>query len=347
MGLAMRLLAGLALLAAALSMPAAALAQPDKLAIPDKQAASPKQVRHKKAPAAPPPPVIVQDYQPDPALWLLADEDTSIYLFGTFHLLPRGFRWRSAQFDAVAAAADELVVESTDDAAETAARSLLAPVLAAAMDAPRISQRLSPESGSKWLALIELAGAPPEALDRLPLLFSLLALGMWGYEEAGSSHEFGVETVLTAEFAAAGKPVGSIESAAQVIEALLTIDEAAVLAELETVLAGWDGTSLAVLETIASDPAAGPAEQIDPFAMEHDWAQGRLAEEPMFDESPLGRSLHAVLLADRNRAWAGWLDERLDRPGTVLVAVGAGHFEGEDSLLDFLAERGLEAEQLD
>ena len=35
-----------------------------------------------------------------PALWKLADSDTTIYLFGTIHLLPKGTEWRTAKFDA-------------------------------------------------------------------------------------------------------------------------------------------------------------------------------------------------------------------------------------------------------
>ena len=33
-------------------------------------------------------PAIVQDYEPDPAIWLLQDDDTRIYLLGTIHALP-------------------------------------------------------------------------------------------------------------------------------------------------------------------------------------------------------------------------------------------------------------------
>ena len=48
---------------------------------------------------------IAQAYEPDPAMWLLHDEDTRIYLLGTVHVLPAGFRWRSAQIDAIVAEA--------------------------------------------------------------------------------------------------------------------------------------------------------------------------------------------------------------------------------------------------
>ena len=51
---------------------------------------------------------------PRPALWKIADADTTIYLFGTTHALPKGFRWQSAPLRAAIKAADELVLETVD-----------------------------------------------------------------------------------------------------------------------------------------------------------------------------------------------------------------------------------------
>ena len=34
-----------------------------------------------------------------PALWAVSDADTTIYLFGTIHLLPENYQWRTAKFD--------------------------------------------------------------------------------------------------------------------------------------------------------------------------------------------------------------------------------------------------------
>ena len=36
-----------------------------------------------------------------PALWAVSDADTTIYLFGTIHLLPDDLQWRTAKFDVV------------------------------------------------------------------------------------------------------------------------------------------------------------------------------------------------------------------------------------------------------
>ena len=37
---------------------------------------------------------------PRPAMWKVADEDTTLYLFGTFHLLPENHHWRTPAFEA-------------------------------------------------------------------------------------------------------------------------------------------------------------------------------------------------------------------------------------------------------
>jgi uncharacterized protein YbaP (TraB family) len=52
-------------------------------------------------------------------------------------------------------------------------------------------------------------------------------------------------------------------------------------------------------------------------------------------------ALHEVLLAKRNATWADWIENRLKSPGTVFVAVGAGHLAGKDSVQDYLAKDGI------
>src|SRR5687767_2295067 len=59
---------------------------------------------------------------PGPALWKVADQDTTIYLFGTIHMLPAGHEWRTPLLDQAFASADELVIETLlgDDPAASA-----------------------------------------------------------------------------------------------------------------------------------------------------------------------------------------------------------------------------------
>jgi hypothetical protein len=48
-----------------------------------------------------------------------------------------------------------------------------------------------------------------------------------------------------------------------------------------------------------------------------------------------------ILLTDRNRRWADAIRTRMDQPGTVFVAVGAGHLAGADSVQHFLEAQGI------
>src|SRR6266700_721743 len=50
-----------------------------------------------------------------PALWAVSDADTIIYLFGTIHLLPDNYRWRTPRFNQAVEGSQELVVETIVD----------------------------------------------------------------------------------------------------------------------------------------------------------------------------------------------------------------------------------------
>lgn len=334
----------LLLLAAALALPAGAAAQdaPVRAQYEKPKAAS------KAGPQYLLPP-IVQDYEPDPAIWLLRDEDTRIYLFGTVHVLPEGFRWRSARLNGIVAEADELVVETTEEGEEPSEEGAIADLLESLDDRPRVSERLSPENGPKWRALGKRAGLEADYFDRLPPLLALFGIAsVLDLQATGSEVEYGVETVLEAEFLAAGKPIGSIESAAGVLASLLSADDAALIEELDRDLARWDGASLeSMLATYGEESEV--AEEFLPLWQEHAWAQGQTVDlgEDAFGDTAFGRLITDILLDNRNRAWAGWLENRLAEPGTVLVAVGAAHLAGGNSVQAMLTERGLAAERVD
>ncbi|MGI9360936.1 MAG: TraB/GumN family protein, partial [Parasphingorhabdus sp.] len=48
---------------------------------------------------------------PDPALWVVKDEDTTIYLFGTIHILKPGLSWFDEAVKDAFDESEELVVE--------------------------------------------------------------------------------------------------------------------------------------------------------------------------------------------------------------------------------------------
>ena len=274
---------------------------------------------------------------PRPAIWLLEDEDTRIYLFGTTHILPATFRWRSERLNAIVLEADELVMETADQATfdrEAMARWMIMPKPVS------ILSRVSAPRRPRLLELIEASGLPIEAWD----MFHTWAAGfmlfgvqvMQGMREEGQADGqpfdmrkiSGVERVLSAAFRRAGKPVSAVETSAQQMAMFRGMSAPAQRAFLESMID--DGSP------------------VGPQAVDFDalWASGN-TDAIAAQMEALPPEIFEVLLTRRNRAWTEWLAARLDRPGTVLFAVGAGHLAGRDSVQTMLAARGLTARRID
>jgi uncharacterized protein len=77
-----------------------------------------------------------------------------------------------------------------------------------------------------------------------------------------------------------------------------------------------------------------------------DWVRGDV-DSIAADMLTMPPVIYDRLLTRRNRNWTEWLRRRMDRPGTVLFAVGAGHLAGPDSVQAMLAEHGVVARRID
>ena len=266
--------------------------------------------------------------EPKPALWLLSDEDTKIYLFGTIHMLPPGFKWRSAAFDKVAAEASELVVETYDAPGEIDEAEIAAMFIAAE---PRPILDRVPKNKRKALKrAIKETKLPREAFDYMHSWAAAMMIGLgqiygsYGVDDPAEAP--GVEDSLEAEFKAAGKPILSIEDGKAVLEGLNALPEAV---QVQLLLDGLGEVELAPGENPVDDDA---------------WARGEAEAMDVLEELP--PEMYDVLVKRRNAAWTLWLEERLKRPGTLLVAVGAGHLAGPDSVQAMLGAKGLVARRV-
>ncbi|MFN3388923.1 MAG: TraB/GumN family protein [Allosphingosinicella sp.] len=322
----------LPLVAFALQPAAAAWAEPGKAAHSTPAKSAPKAADAKDA--APKP--VVQDYRPRPALWLLADADTKIYLFGTIHMLPPGFRWRSEALDRTIEEADELVVETYDDGDD-----YMGAMAALLRKEPKPLLERVPEGRRAALQeAVDASGFPLSTFDYMQTWAAAMFLGISALLESYGADDPddapGVEDVLEAVFLEAGKPIGSIEDPMTVVASLNALPEEAQVSLLIGKEAdGGDGKSSTEDELAAHDKDI------------HLWAQGKpetLADDLTGEMPP---ALYEALVTRRNAAWIDWLEARLERPGTLLLAVGAGHLAGPDSVQAMLKARGLEAKRID
>ena len=80
-------------------------------------------------------------------------------------------------------------------------------------------------------------------------------------------------------------------------------------------------------------------------ALVDEWADGDVAGlgAIMADPNSIGGdAAYERLLVERNENWIPQIKAMLDAPGTVVIAVGAAHLAGPDSVVNMLRAEGLE-----
>jgi uncharacterized protein YbaP (TraB family) len=257
-----------------------------------------------------------------PALWKVSDADTTIYLFGTVHALPPGLTW----FDGKVATAFDGSQELVTEIVETEPAQMQALVMSTAVLPRGQSLRaiLSPEDKLGVETALHTLGLPAATFDAFEPWYAAIGLATIPLSRQGYATENGVEGTLDARAKALGHPHSALETAEyqlglfdslpmdvqktylhDVIDGLPTLGE-----ELRNMVAAWSVGDADKLAELMND------EEDDPAMMEK-------------------------LLINRNRNWAGWIKARLDKPGTVFVAVGAGHLAGAGSVQDQLKDQGI------
>lgn len=236
----------------------------------------------------------------DPAMWVVNDRDTVIFLFGTFHALDHNASWFSRSVRAAFDASDELILETLvpEDPAELhaiLARHSLVPT-------PKPGQPVYADRGGS--SFVASAGQ-----------------AMSAGRSMGMSVEQGADAVLRRAANASGKAVDGLES--------------------------FD-FQLRMFGSLPAPPTKASRQGGNHVAgmignMQSAWKRGDNGGfasllGSMRAQSPV---TYQTLFVDRNVHWAGWIAERMAKPGTVFVAVGTGHLVGPDSVQRQLAARGI------
>jgi uncharacterized protein YbaP (TraB family) len=265
-----------------------------------------------------------------PALWVVKDADTTIYLFGTVHLMPKDADWHYPALDHALAESSTLYIEVTDDDPA----SMAALVLRHGMDPGHpLSSQLSPSEAHRLSLLANKTGVPGgmQTLNMMRPWMAALTLAVTPLLKAGLAPEQGVDKQLKASMLGAGKPVLGLETAEQQIRFLADMPRAVELALLRSTMRDADKGPIK-LTALIDAWKAGDADTI-----------ARIGND---DIRKLEPRLYQLLLVQRNEAWATKIATMLQQPGVVFIAVGAAHLAGPDSVQAHLEQLGLPVEQV-
>lgn len=274
---------------------------------------------------ATPTPLVAATRDADPALWVIKDADTTIYLFGTVHVLKPGLSWFDEGVRKAFDASDQLVLEMVEP--DPAAMQALVMKTGFTTSGPTLTQKLSEADRASYLKTLTGFGIPVGAFDRAEPWVAAVNLSLIPVLKLGYDPASGAEKILARAAKASGKPVIGLETPEQQIGYFDTLPEPVQLRYLSMTLKELPDTGR-LIDEMVSDWSKG-----DPDALAATMNEG-LRETP---------EVGKVLLTDRNIAWAKWIGARMEQPGTVFVAVGAGHLAGKDSVQAQLAKHRLSA----
>ena len=260
----------------------------------------------------------------DPAMWIVRDADTTIYLFGTVHVLRPGLNWLKGDVKAAFEGSDELVLEVTEPEDPTVTQAIIAR-MATNPQGTTLRSLLEPPVLGKYESALGTLNIPAEALDGFEPWFAAVTLTTVPLLMQGYDPNSGAEKILATAAKAQGKPIGQLETIEQqlgIFDILATKEQVAFLDvtldgvpeitnQIDTMVDAWGKGDLPALNTLLNEG---------------------------FESYP---GLYDALLSDRNANWANWIKARMEQPGTVFIAVGAAHLVGKDSVQVQLEKQGI------
>ena len=268
--------------------------------------------------------------QARPALWEVSDADTTVYLFGTIHLLPPNYQWRTPKFDAALANSQELVVETIVDLQHPDEILAAKRDLGYSAGLPPIEQRVPPAKRALLRSVIAKTGVPEQYFTSMETWLAAFELLGVRFQEMGLKGEQGPEQALRTEFQGAKKPIGQLETNAEQLGFFDRLPEKAQRLLLEGAI-------------------EGPKSMDDDFAkMVSSWSRGDVKAIAVSFNRDLSSSpeLMNSLIKQRNANWRRWIEDRMTKPCSVFVAVGAGHLAGPSSVISLLQRDGYKVRRI-
>jgi uncharacterized protein YbaP (TraB family) len=267
-----------------------------------------------------------------PALWKIGDADTTVYLFGTVHVLPPELSWRKPPVDKALGESKAIYFE-TDLDPDLNEMLPIIQQLGMYPQGEKLSDHLKPDDRTALEAAAEKLQTPMVALEQMKPWLAAVTLSERMITNAGYDVNSGVERRLAPDAKSAGKEIRKLETVEEQLLVFADLPEAVQIRFLMDGVKEIDEEST-ILDEMVNAWATGDVEKLNEIMIEED-----LAENP---------EIYAALLVDRNANWVTEIDQLIkSEPGTFFFAVGAAHLTGKDSVMAKLVPLGYTAERVE
>jgi uncharacterized protein YbaP (TraB family) len=264
-----------------------------------------------------------------PALWKVAGTKGSVFLFGSFHLLPEGVKWRTAAVDRALNEAAVVVFETDLAGAQDpqvsqaliAKHGLLPP-------GQTLDSVLSPSARAELDKTATDLGVPTLALAPLRPWLAAVTLAVQFVLSQGFDPSNGVERQVMTWAKENGKSLAVLETNESQLRVFADLTREQEIALLAVTLRQLRETPKMLGDMLAAYRKG------DLAALEKALNLG-------FDDFPV---LRKRILKDRHEKWLPQIEKMIADRRSHLIVVGAAHLVGPDSVIAMLRAKGVKVE---
>jgi uncharacterized protein YbaP (TraB family) len=274
--------------------------------------------------------VFAQSAAPAPAIWRIREGASTVYIFGSLHILPQSFQWRSPAVESAMRESDIFVFEVPVDEEATARQKAFIVkngLLPANASLRRVLNRTEFQTYSRILIG---AGLKPEHFTRYRPWLAAVVVGLAYVHQRDISTLKGVDDDIIDYAQAQEKELRYLETIEDQMQLLIRGDDQAQVNALKHQLVALPRAithTQDLVNTWTRGDAKGFSDLIERDFMGHEEAQD-------------------VLISNRNRAWLPSIRELISSGRTAMVTVGAAHIGGPEGVIALLCAAGHEVERV-
>jgi uncharacterized protein len=263
-------------------------------------------------------------------IWKISDDDSTVFLAGSVHLLREKDMPLPPAFDRVYSEAEELVFEI--DMADMTKPSMALEIrkLGTLPNGEKLADKLSTETMTRLRKYLKDHKMPEAMFDTFTPGMAYLLLGSLEAARAGAKAELGLETIFYEKSKMDGKSSRGLETVAYQ-------------------MSRFNEFNVATLEDLLNeslDEVDKESDQLDSII--NAWREGKteVLADLIVDQTAPNPELQEILLTERNRNWVPEIEKGLSTDRDVMFIVGAAHLVGEDSVVALLQAKGYKVSQL-
>jgi len=266
-----------------------------------------------------------------PALWRIQHGTSTVYLFGSLHVLPRDFSWHTPEIEAAMAAADQFYFEVPVDEAALKDEKEFIVQNGILTHRQTLRSLLSPGEFQTYSAILRRAGLRSPYFERYRPWLASVMVGLAYLHSGDLTTLRGADDDIMVYAREHGRPLLYLENIQEQMRLLTTGDDASQLKALKNL--------------IISLPRSRDQEK----DLQQSWASGDAKTmsallDGYFSGHPEAQDL---LIDSRNRNWMPAIEEALARANsTTMMTVGVAHIGGRKGLVALLCSEGYKVERV-